>query len=206
MKPEDVRIRGRPRPAFRRIAWLSRPRPEAAHRRGRRAGGDAEGHARARRRPRRPPPRRSLASVVSEYLSDDERARMEKGRSTAIVGRDREADEILDTLVRIKGKAPVLIAPPGSKSTIARRAAAAGHRRETIRSQTLPAHAGARALGRDHAEPADGAHQRQQSRRPQAGGRALLRRRAGDREEGKDPHRRVHRRFPYASTAIRSRR
>jgi ATP-dependent Clp protease ATP-binding subunit ClpA len=63
-----------------------------------------------------------FSSVVSEYLSDDERARMEKGRSTAIVGRDREADEILDTLVRIKGKAPVLIAPPGSKSTIARRA------------------------------------------------------------------------------------
>ena len=68
-------------------------------------------------------PAQLLSAVVSEYLSDDERARLEKGRSTAIIGRDREADEILDTLVRIKGKAPVLIAPPGSKSTIARRAA-----------------------------------------------------------------------------------
>jgi ATP-dependent Clp protease ATP-binding subunit ClpA len=64
-----------------------------------------------------------FASVVTEYLSDDERALMDKGRATSIVGRDREADAILDTLVRIKGKAPVLIAPPGSKSSIARRAA-----------------------------------------------------------------------------------
>ena len=67
-------------------------------------------------------PAQLFSAVVSEYLSDDERARLEKGRSAAIIGRDREADEILDTLVRIKGKAPVLIAPPGSKSTIARRA------------------------------------------------------------------------------------
>ena len=63
---------------------------------------------------------RLFGSVVSEYLSDDERARIEKGKSTPIIGRDREADEILDTPVRIKGKTPVLIAPPGSKSTIAR--------------------------------------------------------------------------------------
>lgn len=67
-------------------------------------------------------PSQLLSAVVSEYLSDDERIRLEKGRSIAIIGRDREADDILDTLVRVKGKAPVLIAPPGSKSTIARRA------------------------------------------------------------------------------------
>jgi ATP-dependent Clp protease ATP-binding subunit ClpA len=67
-------------------------------------------------------PAQLFSAVVSEYLSDDERAHLADGRATAIVGRDREADEILDTLVRIKARAPVLIAPPGSKSTIARRA------------------------------------------------------------------------------------
>ncbi|RBP16890.1 ATP-dependent Clp protease ATP-binding subunit ClpA [Roseiarcus fermentans] len=67
-------------------------------------------------------PARLFRSVVSAWLSDDERALAAKGRAQAIVGRDREADAILDTLVRIKARAPVLIAPPGSKSTIARRA------------------------------------------------------------------------------------
>jgi len=59
---------------------------------------------------------------VCAYLSDDERAAADKSRATRIVGRDREADEILDTLVRIRGRAPVLVGPPGSKSTVARRA------------------------------------------------------------------------------------
>jgi ATP-dependent Clp protease ATP-binding subunit ClpA len=68
-------------------------------------------------------PAQVVSAVVSAYMSDDERAARERGRVTPIVGRDREADEIIDTLVRIKGKAPVLIAPPGSKSSIARRAA-----------------------------------------------------------------------------------
>ena len=67
-------------------------------------------------------PAQVFGAVVGEYLSDDERTASERSRSMPIVGRDREADEIIDTLVRIKGKAPVLIAPPGSKSTIARRA------------------------------------------------------------------------------------
>jgi ATP-dependent Clp protease ATP-binding subunit ClpA len=67
-------------------------------------------------------PAQLFSAVVSEYMSDDERARLNEGKSSAIIGRDREADAILDTLVRIKARAPVLIAPPGSKSAIARRA------------------------------------------------------------------------------------
>ena len=130
----------------------------------------------------------------------------EKGRQTAIIGRDREADEILDTLVRIKGKAPGADRPARLQVDDRATRGAARHRRRLSAVETLPADAGARALGRDHAEPADGALQRQQSRGPQAGGRALLRRRAGASRRRKRSASSCSSTISTRSTAIRSRR
>ena len=202
---EDLPVGLRPRPAVRRLARLPRPRAEAAARRGRRAGRDAAGPARAQRRTwrhaaqicrlrrQRVPVRRRTRPLGEGPVDADRRPRPRSRRdprhARAHQGQGAGADR--PARLQVDDRA-------------ARRAARRRRRLSAIAA--LPADAGARALGRDHAEPADGAVQRQQSRRPQAGGRALLRRGAGDREVGEDPHRRVHRRFPHASTAIRSRR
>ncbi|PPQ36136.1 ATP-dependent Clp protease ATP-binding subunit ClpA [Rhodoblastus acidophilus] len=112
--------------AFASFAFLgldAKPRDADPTARPREPGAAAEASLRAVLARSPGPEEQLFLTVVGEFLSDDERALLEKGRATQIIGRDREADEILDTLVRIKGKAPVLIAPPGSKSSIARRAA-----------------------------------------------------------------------------------
>ena len=157
-----------------------------------------EGHARAERRLRRFAGADSFARWSATICPTTSARSSEKGRSTRD-RRPRPRSRRDSRHARAhQGQGAGADRPARLEVDDRATRGAARHRRRVSAVETLPADAGARALGRDHAEPADGARQRQQSRRPQAGGRALLRRRAGAREEGEDPHRRVHRRFPHA--------
>ncbi len=66
-------------------------------------------------------PEATLLTVASGFLSDQELE--PKSNRMEISGRDPEADQLIDTLVRIKGAVPILIGPAGvGKTTTVQRA------------------------------------------------------------------------------------
>ncbi len=61
--------------------------------------------------------------TVAEFVGDAEVEAIKSETSHRIEGRDSEANDILDTLVRMKSRMPVLVAPPGvGKTAIVQRA------------------------------------------------------------------------------------
>ena len=69
-------------------------------------------------------PESVLLTVVSDFLTDDEAKDKKLKKTFEIVGRENEADQILDTLARMKGAVPILIGAAGvGKTTTIQRAA-----------------------------------------------------------------------------------
>lgn len=72
------------------------------------------------------PPQQAAAELiltVAEFIGDAEKAARDEGKQQKIEGREQEANDILDTLVRMKSRVPVLVAPPGvGKTAIVQRA------------------------------------------------------------------------------------
>ena len=65
-----------------------------------------------------------LVKTVSEFLTDTLIAQHKSNQSFKILGRDQEAQATLQTLLRIKGKNPILIGPAGAgKTTVVQRLA-----------------------------------------------------------------------------------
>ncbi len=58
-----------------------------------------------------------LLEAVAEFIGDRIERDLNADKARIIAGRDAEADDILDTLVRMKSKTPVLVAPPGVGKT-----------------------------------------------------------------------------------------
>lgn len=68
-------------------------------------------------------PELTILTIASAFLTDEERQDRAKDKQMSIAGRDMEADQVLDTLVRLKGAAPILIGPAGvGKTTTVQRA------------------------------------------------------------------------------------
>jgi ATP-dependent Clp protease ATP-binding subunit ClpA len=60
---------------------------------------------------------KNFLSGTSDYLTDDTLEERAKNDSYEIVGREKESNEVIDTLVRSKGKNPILVGPRGAGKT-----------------------------------------------------------------------------------------
>jgi ATP-dependent Clp protease ATP-binding subunit ClpA len=60
---------------------------------------------------------KNFYSGTGDYLTDDSLEERVKNDAYEIVGREKESNEVIDTLVRSKGKNPVLVGPRGAGKT-----------------------------------------------------------------------------------------
>jgi ATP-dependent Clp protease ATP-binding subunit ClpC len=67
--------------------------------------------------PMLPPELTAFLSVRPDYLTDEALEDRAKNDSYEIIGREKESNEVIDTLVRSKGKNPVLVGPRGAGKT-----------------------------------------------------------------------------------------